>query len=47
MSRPRVLLADDHRMLIDALKNVLEPRCEVVDTVTDGRALGSCAQIAA
>ena len=39
MSRPRVLLADDHRMLADALKKVLEPRCEVVGTVTDGRAL--------
>jgi len=39
MSRPRVLLADDHRMLADALKGVLEPRCEVVGTVSDGRAL--------
>jgi DNA-binding NarL/FixJ family response regulator len=39
VSRPRVLLADDHRMLTDALKNVLEPRCEVVGTVSDGRAL--------
>ena len=39
MSRPRVLLADDHRMLADALKKVLEPRCEVVGTVVDGRAL--------
>ena len=39
MTRPRVLLADDHRMLADALKKVLEPRCEVVGTVADGRAL--------
>lgn len=39
MSRPRVLLADDHRMLADALKKVLEPRCEVVGTVNNGRAL--------
>ena len=39
MSRPRVLLADDHRMLTDSLKRVLEPRCEVVGTVDDGRAL--------
>ena len=39
MSRPRVLLADDHRMLTDALKRILEPRCEVVGTVIDGRAL--------
>jgi DNA-binding NarL/FixJ family response regulator len=39
MSRPRVILADDHRMLADALKSLLEPRCEVVGTVSDGRAL--------
>jgi DNA-binding NarL/FixJ family response regulator len=39
MRRPRVLLADDHQMLVDALKRVLEPRCEVVGTVNNGRAL--------
>jgi DNA-binding NarL/FixJ family response regulator len=39
MNRPRVLLADDHKMLTDALKRILEPRCEVVGTVSDGRAL--------
>jgi DNA-binding NarL/FixJ family response regulator len=39
MRRPRVLLADDHQMLIDALKSVLEPRCEVVGAVTDGHSL--------
>ena len=39
MIRPRVLLADDHQMLLDALKGVLEPRCEVVGTTKDGRAL--------
>ncbi len=39
MIRPRVLLADDHQMLLDALKGVLEPRCEVVGTAKDGRAL--------
>ena len=44
MSRPRVLLADDHRMLTDALKNILEPRCEVVGTVSDGRALLDAAE---
>jgi DNA-binding NarL/FixJ family response regulator len=33
------LLADDHQMLADALKRILEPRCEVVGTVCDGRAL--------
>ena len=39
MKRPRVLLADDHLMLADALRGVIEPRCEVVGTVGDGRAL--------
>lgn len=34
-----MLIADDHRMLVDALKRLLEPRCEVVGTVGDGRAL--------
>ena len=37
--RPRVLLADDHRMLAEACIRLLEPECEVVGTVTDGRAL--------
>jgi DNA-binding NarL/FixJ family response regulator len=39
MRRVRVLLADDHQMLTDALKNILEPRFEVVGMVRDGRAL--------
>lgn len=39
MKRTRVLLADDHRMLADALQSVLEPHCEVVGVVSDGRTL--------
>lgn len=39
MKRPRVLVADDHQMLADALKGILEPRCEVVGIVNNGRAL--------
>lgn len=39
LRRPRLLIADDHRMLVDALRRVVEPRCEVVGTVHDGRAL--------
>lgn len=39
MRRPRVLLADDHKMLLDALKELLEPKYEVVGLVTDGRAV--------
>jgi DNA-binding NarL/FixJ family response regulator len=39
MKRPRVLLADDHQMLLDALKELLEPSYEVVGLVSDGREL--------
>jgi DNA-binding NarL/FixJ family response regulator len=39
MNRPRVLLADDHRLLREAFGQLLEPTCEVVGTVADGRAL--------
>jgi DNA-binding NarL/FixJ family response regulator len=39
MKRPRVLLADDHRLLREALSQLLEPGCDVVGTATDGRAL--------
>jgi DNA-binding NarL/FixJ family response regulator len=37
--RPRILLADDHTMLLEAFKALLEPEFDVVGTVTDGRAL--------
>lgn len=37
MSRPRVLLADDHELLLAALVKLLEPRCEIVGVVTSGR----------
>jgi DNA-binding NarL/FixJ family response regulator len=39
MKRPRVLLADDHRLLREAFAQILEPNCEVVGAVADGRAL--------
>ncbi len=39
MLRTRVLLADDHTLLLDAFSKLLEPECEVVGTVGDGRAL--------
>jgi DNA-binding NarL/FixJ family response regulator len=39
MRRPRVLLADDHRLLREAFAQLLEPACEVVGSVADGRAL--------
>jgi DNA-binding NarL/FixJ family response regulator len=39
MYRPRVLIADDHAMLREAFQKLLEPDCEVVGSVADGRAL--------
>jgi DNA-binding NarL/FixJ family response regulator len=39
MSRPRVLLADDHTLLLDAFQKLLADECDVVGTVTNGRAL--------
>jgi len=33
------MLADDHTMLVEAFRKLLEPHCEIVGTVTDGRAL--------
>jgi DNA-binding NarL/FixJ family response regulator len=35
----RILIADDHRLLAEACKKMLEPEFEVVGIVTDGRAL--------
>lgn len=34
---PRVLLADDHRLIRDAFSRLIEPDCEVVAAVADGR----------
>jgi DNA-binding NarL/FixJ family response regulator len=39
MKLPRVLLADDHTILTEAFRKLLSSRCEVVGTVSDGRAL--------
>jgi DNA-binding NarL/FixJ family response regulator len=39
MSKARVLLADDHRIVIEGLKKLLEPEYDVVGAVEDGRAL--------
>ncbi|MCK5504746.1 MAG: response regulator, partial [Thermodesulfovibrionia bacterium] len=39
MNRPRVLLADDHKIVLEGLKNLLEPEFELVGAVEDGRAL--------
>ncbi len=44
MRRARILLADDHRLLLEAFKKLLEPQFEVVGTARDGRVLLGAAQ---
>ena len=39
MKRSRILIADDHSMVIDGLRALLEPEYEVVGAVNDGRAV--------
>ena len=44
MTKPRVLLADDHRMVAEGLKGLLVEEFEVVGIVEDGRALVAAAR---
>jgi DNA-binding NarL/FixJ family response regulator len=39
MRRPRILFADDHRLVREAFARLLEPDCDVLGAVADGRAL--------
>ena len=39
MSRPRVLLVDDHTLVLDGFRKLLEDRCEIVGVAEDGRTL--------
>src|SRR5262245_396591 len=39
MKGPRVLLADDHALLLGAFEKLLAGECEIVGQVSDGRAL--------
>ena len=36
--RPRVLLGDDHTLVLEGLSKLLEDTCELVGTAEDGRA---------
>src|SRR5439155_20569743 len=42
--RPRALLADDHALVVEGLRHLLEGEFELVGTVEDGRALSAAAQ---
>jgi len=44
MSKPRILMADDHSILLAGLRKLVEDTCEVVGTVEDGRALIEAAE---
>jgi DNA-binding NarL/FixJ family response regulator len=44
MKRPRILLADDHKIVTEGLKSLLEPEFELVGIVEDGRALLAAAE---
>jgi DNA-binding NarL/FixJ family response regulator len=44
MSRPRILLGDDHTLVLDGFRKLLEDRCEIVGAAEDGRTLLRMAQ---
>ena len=39
MGRPRILLADDHTLVVEGFRKLLEPEFEIVGVASDGRAL--------
>ena len=43
MSKPRILIADDHQILAEGLRGLLEPEFEIVGVVADGRELVAAA----
>jgi DNA-binding NarL/FixJ family response regulator len=44
MNKPRILIADDHQILAEGLRGLLEPEFEVVGVVADGRELVAAAK---
>ena len=44
MSKPRVLLGDDHTLVLDGFRKLLEDQCEIVGAAEDGRTLLRMAQ---
>ena len=44
MARARILIADDHELVVQAFKNLLTPRYDIVGTVTDGQTLVKAAR---
>src|SRR5436309_10177796 len=44
MSKPRILIADDHQILAEGVRGLLESEFEVVGVVADGRELVAAAK---
>ncbi len=44
MTRPRILLADDHTLVLEGIQKILQDEFDVIDMVEDGRALVEAAQ---
>lgn len=44
MKKPRVLLADDHTLVLEGFKKLVEEHCELAGTVEDGRTLIEAAE---
>lgn len=44
MSKPRILLADDHMLILDGLRNLLERHYDLVGTVQDGQSVVNAAR---
>jgi DNA-binding NarL/FixJ family response regulator len=44
MPKPRVILADDHTLLLEAFEKLLAPECDIIAKVADGRALVAAVQ---
>lgn len=44
MKRPRILLGDDHAIILDGLRRILEPHFDIVGAAEDGRALVAAAE---
>jgi DNA-binding NarL/FixJ family response regulator len=44
LKKPRVLLADDHKIVLEGLKSLLQSEFEIIGTAEDGRALVAIAE---
>ena len=44
MSKPRILLADDHMLVLDGLRNLLERHYDLVGSVQDGHSVVNAAR---